>query len=353
MVPLSSTYWDMYPRNDDVVVEQIEKLSKGVGIRLILRSDRENFTHFLYSINTDSFRKSTDGKVQVRFKDIGFPQIVSAKIAIKAVSKDGKTSKTYSMLISYYSREWYALYDRDQPSQVIVHKTDLLFAKQSVKNLIFQHPTRDDKKYAERKWGHLILPDRSTYENATALARALLDSLESHRGVPSEEMYRLLPFEQYERVLSGKDMVECRNIAALFSYACNALGIPCRSVCMANQTPMLGDAALDYQVGLAPNHTANEIFSKELNQWIWMDLFLYALGAQPEDKSPANIVEFQMLLNHPNWVQTLHTSNYNPVTKQAQTLPVIQSAQKDLIWNYYNRDQQFYFLTTAPKKPVL
>jgi len=77
-----------------------------------------------------------------------------------------------------------------------------------------------------------MIADKPEYEDAREIAKAIIADLEEHRGIPSDEMKGLRPFQQYERALSGRDHVWCGNIAAIFSQACNSLGIPCRRIAM-------------------------------------------------------------------------------------------------------------------------
>ena len=66
---LETNYWELYPKREAIVLESIERLSEGVGLRLRLSSDMEGFSHLLHSSNDVPFRESFDGTVTVRFED--------------------------------------------------------------------------------------------------------------------------------------------------------------------------------------------------------------------------------------------------------------------------------------------
>ena len=73
-VDLSTNYWVLYPRREDVSIESIEPMLEGIAVCLTLRSSMDDLSHFLYSTNQEPFERSTDGKIVVQFEDNHTPE---------------------------------------------------------------------------------------------------------------------------------------------------------------------------------------------------------------------------------------------------------------------------------------
>jgi hypothetical protein len=342
---LETNYWELYPKREAIVLESIERLSEGVGFRLRLSSDMEGFSHLLHSTNDVPFRESFDGTVTVRFEDGPARKVQRATTRIEAVSDTGNRSRTYTVDVDYYPKEHYAASGRidEGHGRVIVRNTDLALSTGRVEDWDLQTLTAVHREYAKRRWGHLIDPDRSDYENARALARTLVDDLHLHRGVPSNEMDRMPPFDQYQRVLAGKDRVWCSNISRIFVDACSAFGIPCRIIDMRHQflpPPQDGDGV---EVLLAEGHSTTEVFSRQHNRWIWLDLTFQIWAAYLGQEGPINVPELHRYLNDPVRLESLHIVTYEPGSRRERRLPVMRSSKKDLLLSYFKQDQRFLY----------
>jgi hypothetical protein len=342
-VELTTNYWDLYPRREDVSLRAIERLPEGIGFLLRLQSNVEGFSHFLYAVNDAPFEKSANGTVAVRFEDKHNADIQRTTVAIKAVSTAGATSKLYAISMNFYPKELYAASGQTAPGYVIVQKTDLVFATSQVEDWILQHPSPDERNYARKKWGSLIADGRSDHENACAIARSILDDLEPHRGIPSDEMSKLTPFKQYERVMEGKDHVWCGNIAAIFAYACNALDIPCRNVGMRCQGPPNPSGVEGPRMLLAEGHSTTEIFDRQRNCWVWMDLTFNILTAYLGTEGPIHMAEFYGYLNDPVRASSLRIAIYDAKSKTEKTVSCLKSDKKDSLFNYFKQDQRFFY----------
>ena len=233
------------------------------------------------------------------------------------------------------------------------HDTDADISGPRVRDLVLQQPSKEERQYAKRKWGQMVRPDRSDYDNAVALARSILRDLEPRRGQPSDRMFELMPFEQYERALSGQDEVNCINLSAIVSFACNASGIPCRTIGAGREAVVQPQEAGDYRLSMSAPHTAVEIFSRELNQWVWMDPFLRILGAYLGEEGPLNLAEFHMFLHTPSRAPHLRILTLDPDAGVVDTVAVTQGTQAQMIRNYYKRDQEFHFYIRDYNEPSL
>lgn len=345
LLGLESNDWELYPRRDAIVMTSLDRLPDGIGLRIGLRSAVPGFSHFTTTTNDGPLVRSEDGTLDIRFEDRRSPEVQRAVTVIHAVSKSGAQSRAYTVAVHFYPRERYAARGRLEGGhgRVIVQNTDLVMATSRVEDWIRIHPEPDEVDYARRKWGHLMSDDRSDYANACALARSLVDDLDPHRGIPSNEMDRLSPFGQYERVMAGQDRLWCGNIAAIFTYACNALGIPCRGVGMRHQYFPLPEDGEGFEVLMAEGHSTTEIFSTTLNAWVWMDLTFYIWGAYLGEEGPLNLAELYRCLNRPSRLHRLRIVTYDPATGAEATLPVLGSEKQKGLQNYLKQDQVFKY----------
>lgn len=352
IVDMPGTYWELYPTNEDIVVQNVDRLKRGVGVALTLRSDMAGFSHYLYAPNGEAARRAKGNVVTVAVPDLHLPGIRQATLVVRAVAKDGRESRPYAMLLGYYPSTFYQAYGKTESSHITVQITDLVFGSRRVRDAVSQNPTDSDRSYARRRWADVVRSDAPDYEAAVRLARCILSDLEPHRGMPSDAMDGLMPFQQYERVMAGEDEVFCLNIAAIFSYACNALGIPCRNVGMGRPEQLNAHGtAGDYALSCSPAHVTTEIFSRRLNQWVWMDPFLGVLGAHLDGQDLVDTVEFQMMLNNPNRAKRLKVREYDAASDSLRTVPLYESARYRELLNYYKKDQRFFYYTRDHDRP--
>ena len=346
-----TNYWDIYPCKEAIYLRSLKHLSGGVGVELTLDSSMDGFSHFEYSTNDEPFQRNIDGKIFISFNEKHTPEASLSKTRIKSVTKTGKTSKIYTIDIDYYPREIYTASSNTSPGYVIVKNTDLLLSSSRVEDWVLYKPNEKEKAYAKEKWGSLVKKGNTDYENAMVITKAIIDDLETHRGTPSDEMIKKHPFTQYERALAGKDRVWCKNIAEIFVYACNSLGVPCRGILMAHQVIPQTSNKVDYMVLLAEGHGSTEIFSNNLNQWVWIDLTFYVLNAYLGEEGPINLAEFYRYLNDPARFENLRITVYDPKTGTQKVESVLESSKKASLFNYFKKDQRFYYTKIGENNP--
>ncbi|MDA0745168.1 MAG: transglutaminase domain-containing protein [bacterium] len=345
---LEANSWDLYPYQEDVYLQSFERLPSGVAARLLLSSDLQDFSHFLFSTNHAPEQESITGEILLRFEDNHQPKHQQTDTTIRAISKTGKTSRTYHININYYPSELYAANGQTAPGYVIVRNTDLYLGYSRVNDWILHSPTQENIAFAQKTWGHFLKSESSDLVRAQTLARVLIRELQPHRGVPSDEINRLAPFDQYEFTRSGKSGVACENIAPIFCHACNALGIPCRIISMGRPHHPRPPGEPGYELRLSEGHNTTEIFSNTLNQWIWIDLTGYILGAYLGEEGPLTMAELYSFVNHPNRVHRLRLATYDPATDNGLTEPLHKSRRGSSVFNYFKRDQQFTFKKRVP-----
>jgi len=338
-VPLQSNYWELYPRREEIALASVKQVSEGLGVLLSLRTSLQDFSHYLSSQNGEPAQESRDGEVTVRFRRLGDAKSQHITTEILAVSKSGQRTKPHKITIGYYPKELYAASGQTAPNWVIVQNTDLTLACATVEDWVVDLPPEEDRAYARQRWGGVVEGRRSEYEKAQALARSIITALKPHAGVPSDVMRASAPFQQFERAISGQDRVWCGNHAAIFSWACNALGVPARRIGMNH--PYGSDG--DHNLLLAEGHSTTEVFDETLNRWVWIDLTFSILGVHLAEDGPINMAELVQFLNDGCRIQALAVVEFDPASGEARRVPVTESGKKAALFHYFKRDQQFRY----------
>ena len=317
-------YWEFYHGRDEIVLKSLDELpADEVGVRLVLQPGMEGFSHFLYSVEDAPFSESEDDGVVVHFKDE--PSAQHTTVVVKAICQDGRSSTPYTVKLSYYPSTFYeANRMAGYPNIIMVGSSPILnFSSGTVDDWVCPKPTVQERAYASRKWGALIKDADSDYEKAKRLATSLMDDLWPHNGFPSDEM-KVPPFEQYERMLSGKDKGFCSNFAEIFVCACNALGVPARRVHMES----VHSASDKCRIQIESMHSTTEVFDGQSNQWVWMDLRFYALGAYLGEEGPLNLAELHFFLDQPARRKRLRLHIYHIEDKSEEILPLDECPKK-------------------------
>lgn len=347
---LVSNYWELYPRGEDVVIQAIAPLEEGVGLVLTLRSSRPDFAHFLYTLDGGPERKSADGVIRLVFEDahsLDNYTVERRELDVHAVTKDGLIGTRHYLHANFYPMEMYHARGRtkDGHGRIHIRETDMEMATSPVEDWILDQPDAEAIAFARGTWGHLINPDKSPYKNARSLAQAIVHELTPHRGTPSNVMDGLDPFAQYRRLVAGEDRCWCANISEIFSYACNAFGIPTRFIIMRHQLyPPPADGINGYEILMATGHTTNEVFDAATGSWIWMDLTYNTLGAWLGEEGPLNMLEFHRFLNQPRDLPRLLVDVYDPGSDGVRRLPLVGSDLLDRMNNAFKQDQLFRYM---------
>jgi hypothetical protein len=338
IVELRSNEPELYPNFEDVAIRSMERHPSGVGLRLGFVSDTRDFSHFLYSTNKGPFQEMENGSLLLTFEDKHSPDVQYMTTVIRSVSHLGIVSKNYHIDVNYYPRELYAKAGQTAPGYVIVKKTDIPIVSSRVSDWVGSRPTAEDLEFAGATFGKRIDAGGTSLEKARGLARALLDDLHPHRGVPSDKM-KASPFEQYRRAMSGKDFVWCGNLADIFVYSCACFDIPARMIKMIRYWSK-GEA---YDLLMAEGHATTEVFDEALNRWIWIDLTFSMTGMELSGYGPIHMAELHRCLNDPDKIKGLTAIEYDPVTKTEERVSVLASTSLDSLLNFFKKDQTFTY----------
>jgi hypothetical protein len=338
IVELQSIESELYPQREDVAIESLERLPIGVGVNLKLRSDVKDFRYFIYSINGAENQKSESGALAIPFEDNHKPEAQKAALRIHAVDALGKTSKDYELIIGYFPKELYEKSGQTARGYVIVQKSDIPFVSSRVEDWIVDRPDEKDKEFAEKTWGSVVQDLASPREKAQALARSLLESLNPHRGIPSDQM-KTTPFEQYRRAVAGLDHVWCGNLAEIFVQASNALDVPARMI----EMHRIWSQGKNFELRTAEGHATTEIFDAQLNRWVWIDLTFSLLGMELEGYGPIHMAELHRSLNDPEKIKLLYGIEYDTAAKTEKRVNIPVSDKKNSLLNFFKKDQTFRY----------
>ena len=335
--------WELYPKSEGVYLKSISRLDEGVAVQIRLGSSLEDLSHFTYRINDQVPQRSDDGTVRIGFIEDGSPKRQETNTKVCAVSREGTRTRDYAININYYPEELYAASGQSAPGWVIVRNTDLVLSPTRPEDFLLMLPSGDEREFASENWGsqiHGITPD---YERAAKLAVCIIQDLEGHRGIPSDHINGLSPFQQYEYARSGESGVACENIGPVFSLACNALDIPCRVLSMFRSHQERAPGEQGYELRLSEGHVTAEVFSKDLNQWVWIDPNFYILSAWLGTEGPLTMMELHLFVNNPNRVGHLNFKCYDAQRGRMTVEPFESCRMKQGLLNYFKQDQHFHF----------
>jgi len=256
---------------------------------------------------------------------------------------DGSESSPHEMNINFFPREQYEANGRSSNGWLMVQKSDIIPATSRVEDFIIQNPSTEDCEFAADKWGKLLESVDSDHGKACEIAKSIIIDLTGHNGIPSDIMDASTPLEQYRRAVSGEDHVWCGNFAAIFSHACNALGIPARRISMHRDSDTSAPESSDYVLRLATGHGTTEIFDRDANQWVWIDAHFSILGAWLGDMGPLNLMELHRFVNSPARLQHLQVLYYNFADKTTRRMPLLECERSYSCLNSFKRTQKLYY----------
>jgi hypothetical protein len=168
-------------------------------------------------------------------------------------------------------------------------------------------PSSEEREFAVKHWGKVVSDSATDYENAKALAKILCDELWPHSGWPIPEMQYLTPFQMYEKMMAGESEGFCVQFAMIFVRACGCFDVIARNMHL--ERPVHYGKELN--VFLNGMHSTSEIFDRELDRWIFMDLRFYCLGAYLGEEGPLSMGEFHLFMSQPHWRERLRFDVYD------------------------------------------
>ena len=337
-------HWELYPTENAISLQNIERTPTGIGLVLTLLTAFEFGT--LEVTESGHAEVAIDGPIiTVRFPNEKAMEPQLHTLSIIAISTAGERTTAFHLGLQFASKARDAANGRTTHDRIIVKDTDLQLNYSVIADWIIEIPTNEDRAYAQQCWGDLISPEAPPYSRARVVTRAVIDDFEPQRGIPSDMMNGLHPFRQHERILARTDHGWCANLSEVLCHALNSLDIPARLVRMRNTYYNADSEApgRNFEVLLAGGHTIVEIFDRTLNQWIWIDPSQRQLGARDAGGHYLNLAEIHHRANQPHQAADLKLDAYDPVTSEETTFAFADSPSRPNLLHYCKREQRFYY----------
>ena len=329
-VKFTSNYWELYPSGGRFFIKSVERVG-GVGLKILFSYPVD--CRVYYRFDGGEFRELLKPFIVLRFCE----EVKRSRVKLEFKVVSNTSVEFYNLVVGYYSKKLYEESGQTAPGYIILHESTIDFYTSRVEDWV-EKPSPEDLKEIHRIWGWVLEKGGDDFERAKLLAKDIIRKLEPHRGIPSDLMEKSPPLEQYKIALKGLGKVWCSNIAAIYAYACNGLGIPARIIEMGNI--YLKD---DYWILLAEGHATVEVFLRDLKQWAWIDPTFRLLGAYLENIGPLNLIEVYYNVNNPNRLKHLWVELYDPKSDVVEFKPLVESKVLGSLKNYFKKVQEFKY----------
>ncbi|MBN4066019.1 hypothetical protein JYT51_01645 [Candidatus Amoebophilus asiaticus] len=332
----------VYPAPNDLYYYKIARVDTGdpdsVSIKLYLKNTYPNFKNYAFQQDDSPHSISQKGEFTFKFSK-KVTENTYRNLSIEIITTDDKRQK-YSINVSYDPKIVHERSGRTASNNAfIIHETNVAFMEVLSNDFIAYTPDDEDKKIVQKEFGSFLKNATSENEKINILARVIMDSLESNRGVPSNEMNGLSPIEQYFRAKNNQEKVWCGNISDIFVYVCACFDIPARIVGLGNTYYDKSDPVIYH----ADYHTTTEIYNKNTGSWHLMDLTFYLIDAKTRDGRPLNFVDFLYLINSPEERKNIIISEYDPQEKKTNQVIFTEAKNFSKLMAFYKQNQKFFF----------
>jgi hypothetical protein len=299
---------ELYPQRGALKLTSTVQTASGAGVTFGLAYTGGGMPLYDFTASGDAAvsADTANTALTVLFGDPTLKDLQSGTVIFSSQDGGQGGPGPASIVISYKSPAWLMAHGQSGPARLAISEANVPASSTEVEDWLVQEPSADDVAFAWQIWGGAIAGLASPTTKAQAIARALIDQLEPHRGVPSDAM-NTAPFAQYRRAMAGQDYVWCVNITAIFVWACKSLGVPARIVALGNVA--YGSA---YNLETAEGHATAEIFDDEANRWVWIDPTLYQLGMRGPGGRLLDLVEAQRAVNDRDLFQGAIALEYVP-----------------------------------------
>ena len=160
------------------------------------------------------------------------------------------------------------------------------------------------------------------------IASYVLKNLDNHRGIPIDSMDIISPIEQLKFVEHKKSKVWCGNFSKIFSFLANNADVLTRAVDLGGN--------IEGVLKPKPKHSFNEVFIKELNKWVFIDLTSKTLFVKSSSGEFLNTIDFYN--SH-----MLKSDNLTIVTFEQNSIKEIEYEKIRPFYEYYF-SQNSYFM---------
>ncbi|MBI4816974.1 MAG: hypothetical protein HY791_11990 [Deltaproteobacteria bacterium] len=323
----------------------VEVTSERNAVVLAIRSDRPEFLGAAYGLvdGAELLPEMGFEAERVRVEVPTGAPVVHFAVWLQAVYTDGARADPRQLSARLYTPEHYAASGRTSAGAIVIEWSEIPFSAPTVDDWVLDEATEEEIEFAQTTWGERLANLDSTHDRARALALAIMNGVGAKNGVPSDELSRETPFEQYRRAIAGQERLWCDNYAKIYSRAAASFGIASRIVRLrGKERPGSG-----VPVVTADGHATNEYFDEQLNRWVWIDLTLVILGARTERGVPLHVATLQQLMIDPD-APPMVLEQYDPETGSIEDLQLDPTLPRWGLKRFFNTDQRFIYFRRAP-----
>ena len=210
------------------------------------------------------------------------------------IAKDSNSTRCLPIEIglNYASTESYQKDGRSRVSDV-----ELFYSNTPIINYDIHNLTDWEQKSPHTTDDELIIADKilssdikikttdSSIVKIQKIAKYILKNTANNAGAPIDSMDYMSPLKQLECVVSKKSKIWCGTYTAIFSFFANRAGILTRLVCLEGKINNV----------LKAGHSFNEVFIKEQNKWVFVDLTSNTLCVQTPSEQYLNAIDLYNL----------------------------------------------------------
>lgn len=336
-----------YPTRQDLVLMGLR--SEGTALTLALRSDRPKFAEVAYGEVQGGVvgPQLGTGTGSVTLDLSWHPTTFDLAYWFQAVDEDGERGPIRQLGFSLYTAEFYAAHGRDSSGILVLNWSEIPMDHGQVEDWWHDRASFADIAFARETWGAEVERETTTRGKVRALALGIMGGIALRGGVPSDDLSRQPPFEQYRRAAAGLGELWCDNHARIFIRAATAFGIAARRV------ELLGhcESGETVTVCTADGHATTEYFDEEENRWLWIDLTGRVLKAERSNGTALDVQQFQRAFNDP-YGDPVILEVYDPVTNTIGNFALDPKEPRWDLKRFFNPTQRFQYYRRAPNMPM-
>jgi len=180
---------------------------------------------------------------------------------------------------------------------------------------------------------------------ACLLMERLISLTLNLRGTPTQALDSLHPVDQLVNIVEQQERCHCSNLSNIFACVCKRHGILCRTIVCASVAQM----GREQTIVFAGGHMTTEIYSQQLEKWIWMDVTLGIRQARLCGKIPLSLFLFFLFFNSPDEAAVSLQLSSTQFGSQGQgDVPLSAFSGYEQLVHYYNRNQNCRFVRSTP-----
>jgi hypothetical protein len=314
------SYRAHYGAQEDLLIRRLECLTdQPHALRLELTSHRPDFRHFELAAKEAPFHASRSNTFIIRFG-----RETEWRGRARPVY-DRSTGDVVEILIRRS-----ACLESDKPADplparyTVAFNPPLEFEVRAPDDWSRPLPTASDRRFAKARWGCALKGVKGDYAQACALAKVLCRELWPHNGTPTMDYDS--PFGMYRKMMAGTSKGFCVQFNMIFVHACRSLGLLARNLHVERPVAYARDA----WILLSGMHCASELFDRDRNRWVFMDIRFYCLGAWLGNEGPLSLGELHLLISQPHWRKRLRFQVYDLEADQEKRVPMSRCPRPDI-----------------------